>query len=79
MGGKYEVTQKEYQKVTGSNPRAFPGEERPVDSVSWNDAMDFCQKLGEKDVKEKKLPDGITNTLPTEDEWQTFSGDAEPG
>src|ERR1700722_16801984 len=74
--GKYEVTQKEFQKVMGSNPSAFPGEERPVDSVSWNDAMDFCQKLGEKDVKDKKLPDGYYYTLPTEDEWQAFSADA---
>jgi formylglycine-generating enzyme required for sulfatase activity len=74
--GKYDVTQKEFQKVMGSNPSAFPGEERPVDSVSWNDAMDFCQKLGEKDVKDKKLPDGYYYTLPTEDEWQAFSADA---
>jgi formylglycine-generating enzyme required for sulfatase activity len=74
--GKYEVTQKQFQKVAGSNPSAFSGEERPVDSVSWSDAMDFCQKLTEKDVKDKKLPGGYYYTLPTEDEWQTFSADA---
>jgi formylglycine-generating enzyme required for sulfatase activity len=74
--GKYEVKQKEFQKVTGSNPSSFSGEERPVDSVSWNDAMDFCQKLSEKDVKDKKLPDGYYYTLPTEDEWDTYTADA---
>jgi formylglycine-generating enzyme required for sulfatase activity len=74
--GKFEVTQKQFQKVAGLNPSAFVGEERPVDSVSWNDAMDFCQKLSEKDVKDKKLPDGYYYTLPTEDEWETYTGDA---
>src|SRR5471032_2206446 len=32
--GKFEVTQKEYQKITGSNPSTFPGEQNPVDNVS---------------------------------------------
>jgi formylglycine-generating enzyme required for sulfatase activity len=74
--GKFEVTQKQYQKVSGSNPSAFPGEDNPVDSVSWNDAMDFCQKMSEKDFKDKKLPDGFYYALPTEDEWEAFTGDA---
>lgn len=74
--GKYEVKQKEFQKVTGANPSSFGGDERPVDSVSWNDAVDFCQKLTEKDVKDKKLPDGYYYTLPTEDEWDTYTADA---
>ncbi len=72
--GRYEVTQKEYQKVAGSNPSQFAGENRPVDSVSWNDAMDFCRKLTEQDSKE--LPPGFYYTLPTEDEWQALMADA---
>jgi formylglycine-generating enzyme required for sulfatase activity len=74
--GKLEVTQKQFQKVTGSNPSSFPGDALPVDSVSWNDAVDFCQKLTEKDIKDKKLPDGYYYTLPTEDEWESYTGDA---
>ena len=74
--GKFEVTQKEFQKVTGSNPSAFQGDGRPVDSISWNDAVAFCQKLTEKDVKDKKLPDGYYYSLPTEGEWETYTGDA---
>ncbi len=74
--GKFEVTQEQFQKVTGSNPSAFPGGTLPVDSVSWNDAMSFCQKLTEKDIKEKKLPDGYYYTLPTEGEWENYSSDA---
>jgi formylglycine-generating enzyme required for sulfatase activity len=72
--GKYEVTQKEYQKVAGSNPSQFAGETRPVDSVSWNDAMEFCRKLTAQDSKE--LPPGFYYTLPTEDEWQGLMADA---
>ena len=77
--GKYEVTQKEYLKVAGINPSSFVGDNNPVDSVSWNDAMAFCQKMTEKDIKEKKLPDGYYYTLPAEDEWETLTGDASLG
>jgi formylglycine-generating enzyme required for sulfatase activity len=72
--GKYEVTQKEYQKVVGGNPSAFPGENHPVDSVTWNDAMAFCQKLTIKELKE--LPDGFGYTLPTESQWEMLAADA---
>src|ERR1700677_4723111 len=74
--GRYDVTQKEYQKIVGSNPSGFPGATHPVDSVSWNDAMEFCTKMTEADIKEKKIPDGYYYTLPTEDEWESLVGDA---
>jgi formylglycine-generating enzyme required for sulfatase activity len=74
--GKFEVTQNDYQKVMGSNPSAFPGNDHPVESVSWNDAMEFCRKLTAKDLAEKKLPDGFSYTLPTESQWESFAADA---
>src|SRR5476651_496537 len=43
--GKYEVTQDAYKQLTHGNPSAFQGSQNPVDSVSWNDAMGFCNKL----------------------------------
>lgn len=34
--GIFEVTQKQYQQIMGSNPSAYNGDMRPVDSVSYN-------------------------------------------
>jgi formylglycine-generating enzyme required for sulfatase activity len=74
--GMYEVTQKSYQKVMGSNPSAFQGEDHPVDSVSWNDAMSFCKKLTEKEQKADELPKGYSYALPTQAQWEQLAGNA---
>jgi formylglycine-generating enzyme required for sulfatase activity len=74
--GKYEVTQTEYQKVMGSNPSAFGGGNRPVDSVSYNDALEFCKKLTAMDIAATNLQVGYSYTLPTESQWETIVGDA---
>jgi formylglycine-generating enzyme required for sulfatase activity len=42
--GKYEVTQKEYQAVMGTNPSTFKGDTLPVDCMSWYDAIAYCNK-----------------------------------
>ncbi len=51
--GKYPVTQDLYQSITGENPSKFTGDKRPVDNISWYDAIRFCNLLSEK---EGKLP-----------------------
>ncbi len=42
--GKYEVTQAEWEEVMGSSPSAFKGDDLPVENVSWNDVIDYCNK-----------------------------------
>ncbi len=66
--GATVVTQEEYQRVMGSNPSKFQGDpQRPVEQVSWDDAVEFCRKLsalpGEKAAKRRY-------GLPTEAQWE---------
>ena len=56
-------TQALWQVVMGKNPSGFKGEQRPVESVSWEDCQGFIQKVNTK-VKDLAL------SLPTEAEWE---------
>jgi formylglycine-generating enzyme len=42
--GKYEVTQKEWMEVMGSNPSQFKGDNMPVESVSWYECIEYCNQ-----------------------------------
>jgi len=75
--GKYEVSQKEYKEVAGGNPSQFPADSNPVDSVSWDEAMSFCDRLTEIENKEEMLPEGMAYTLQTQAEWESFAGGVE--
>jgi formylglycine-generating enzyme required for sulfatase activity len=78
--GAHHVTQEQYQRVMGHNPSFFApgggGKERvagmdtdqfPVDQVSWEDAMSFCEKLSDLGDEKKA---GRVYRLPTEAEWE---------
>ena len=43
--GKYEVTQEQFEKVLRVNASTFKGDDLPVEMVSWNDAVKFCDTL----------------------------------
>jgi len=61
--GKYLVTQEQYQVVMGNNRSRFKDNSKnPLESVSWDDAQEFCQKLSEKTGKKYRLP--------SEAEWE---------
>ena len=67
--GKYEVTQKQYKIIMGTNPSNFKNNENcPVENVTWNDANKFCKILTEK-YKEILDEDYIFD-LPTEAQWE---------
>ncbi|MDR0863919.1 MAG: SUMF1/EgtB/PvdO family nonheme iron enzyme [Candidatus Symbiothrix sp.] len=78
--GKYSVTQKQYAEVMGDNPSYFKGENLPVESVSWYDAVLFCNRLSEKNKLPKYYIINGNNVtinksakgfrLPTEAEWE---------
>ncbi|MEI6078022.1 MAG: SUMF1/EgtB/PvdO family nonheme iron enzyme [Verrucomicrobiota bacterium] len=74
--GKYEVTQQEYEAVIGSNPAMFRGKRRPVEQVSWNNAMEFCKKVTGQARSSGGLPVDWQVTLPTEKQWEYFVADA---
>ena len=69
--GKYEVTQAEYLAVTGTNPSGFKGDpNRPVDSVSWFNATNYCGKLTQQERAAGRIPTNSVYRLPTEAEWE---------
>ncbi len=59
-----EVTQALYHEVTGTNPSYNNNPATPVERVTYDDVVKFCQELTER------LPEGLTADLPTEAEWE---------
>jgi formylglycine-generating enzyme required for sulfatase activity len=59
------ITQAQYQAIMGENPSRFKDGDwrnRPVENVSWDDAVAFCEKLAKETGKPFRLP--------TEAEWE---------
>ena len=77
---KYLVTQVLYESVMGSNPSHFKGADRPVESVSWLDAVRFANALSEEsglsaayEIAEEFVTCDWSSDgwrLPTEAEWE---------
>lgn len=63
---KTEITQDVYQAVTGQNPSKEKGDKFPVESVSWYDAIVFCNKLS---AIQQKSPCYSVNGSTNPDDW----------
>ena len=69
--GKYEVTQGEFQALLGRNPSHFTGDpNRPVEKVTFLDALNYCSALTKRERESGRLPTGYEYRLPSEAEWE---------
>ena len=60
--GKFQVTQEQWELLMGYNPSKFKDKERPVENVTWHDAVKFIETLNSSGKKAYRLP--------TEAEWE---------
>ena len=59
----HPVTQAQWRALMGGpGPSKFSGDDRPVESVSWEDCQQFCRRLSEQE--------GSAFRLPSEAEWE---------
>jgi formylglycine-generating enzyme required for sulfatase activity len=79
--GKTEVTQGQWrtimqrtqrQEVVAQDPifTTEEGDDIPIHYVTWRQAMEFCQRLTEREQQAGRLPQGHIYTLPTEAQWE---------
>lgn len=68
--GSYQVSQDEFSELMGFNPSHFIGSRKPVDSVSFAEAVDFCEKLTTRMRETGTLPTNQKVSLPGEALWE---------
>jgi formylglycine-generating enzyme required for sulfatase activity len=68
---RFEVTQSDYQNLMCINPGGFTGNlNRPVERASWDDAMEYCSRLTQRERQAGRLPGTHVYRLPSEAEWE---------
>lgn len=66
----HEVTQAEYKSLVGNNPSGFRGDDLPVESVTWAEAVAYCEKLTLRERAVGRITQKQIFRLPTEAEWE---------
>lgn len=85
--GKTEVTQSEYARLTGANPSHYRGPARPVENLTWQQAIAYANKLSIAErlspcynlANSTRLPACTGYRLPTSAEWAHAFGKPVPG
>lgn len=65
--GVHQVTQQEFKRITGRNPSHFKSPKRPVENLTWDQAVKFCEEL--TNLPPEKFA-GRSYRLPNEVEWE---------
>jgi formylglycine-generating enzyme required for sulfatase activity len=71
--GQHEVTRAEWRRVMQKELwklKLENSDECPATNMTWDDAMEFCEKLTDRDRAASLLSSGWRYTLPTETEWE---------
>lgn len=68
--GIYPITQCQWHSVMGTSPSYFKGDNLPIESITWLDAIDFCTSLNNTILSRLDLPENYVFRLPTEAEWE---------
>ena len=66
--GKYPVTQAQWLAIMENDPSHFKGQNLPVESINWHEALKFCQKMNQ--IYNNNLPNNYKFSLPTEAQWE---------
>lgn len=79
--GRAEVTQAEFERTMGKNPSRYSGADRPVENVTWREALDYCNRRSQAEGLTRCYDDAghwdrdcTGYRLPTDAEWTSAAG-----